>query len=692
MPALIKMPQTLYDTVIMAGGLDLLTPVLSLRPGYVRDAVNFECAPTGGYARIGGYERFDGRARPSDATYQIIQVTSFTNVPAVGDTLTGNTSGATGQIIAVSTGNLYMAITLVVGAFTTSEVVKVGATTIGTATPATVSISSLLNAQYLNLAADVYRALIGAVPGSGPVRGVVSAVFSGTRKVYAFRDNAGATACVLHENSGSGWTAVTMYNEVSFTLGGATVPADGATLTQGANTATIKRVVHESGSWGANTAAGRFIVTTPAPGNFAAGAATIGAINVTLGGVQTAITLATGGKYEFDKGNFAGQLSTRRIYGCDGVNKGFEFDGTVYVPIKTFAATDTPKHVRVHNQALFFFIGASAMISGPGVPYKFNSTDGGAEIAVGDTVTGSLVQPGSQDTPALGIFSRNLSHILYGTAASGSNPWKVVTFAWATGAFDYMQQNLDRSYFLDDRGIISFQAAQEYGNFTQASLTNNIQPFITEKRSNSVYSCTCRDKSQFRTFFSDGSGLFTTIVNGKLLGNMPIQYPNAIYCAWSDEDATGNEEMFVGAATGGMVYQLDRGSSFDGANIDARIVLNWHSMKSTRIRKRYRRASLEMQGSFYAAIQFGYSLGYGSERISQPTQASYPASFAGESLWDVVFWDQFIWDGATLLPTEVEMRGTAENVQFTILSTTDYIYPFTLNSLTTHYTMRRGLR
>ena len=690
MPAVAQVQEwseVIPHVIPLRGGLDQLTPTLSLKPGYLRDSCNFECSVNGGYTRVAGYERFDGRARPSDASYSIVQVVTFTNTPAVGQTLTGNTTGTTGQIIAV--GSNYMALTLIVGAgFSSSEVVKVGATTIGTATPQTVTISSKLRAQYLNLAADVYRALIGVVPGSGPIRGVFSAVFSGTRKVYAFRDNVGATACVLHEATAGGWTPVTLFSEVSFTGGNGAIPAEGATLTQGANSATLKRVVTQSGSWSGGTAAGRFIITAPAPGNFGAGALTAGA-TATLSGAQTAISFAVGGKFEFDLANFAGQLSSRRVYGADGVNRGFEFDGTVLVPISTGAATDTPKHVKEHHKHLVLSIGSSLMISGPGLPYRFSSTDGGAEVAVGDTVTNLLVQPGNQDSAALAVFSRNLSHTLYGTSAAD---WKLVSFASATGAYDYMARNLDRSYLLDDRGVLSFQTAQEYGNFLQATLTQNLHTFISEKRSLSVYACTNNDKSQFRLFFSDGSGLYVTLVNGKLLGCTPVLFSHPVNVAWNGENAAGDEETYFGAASGGFVYQLDKGSSFDGDNIDAYLTLAWDFIKSPRIRKRYRKASFEVQGLFYAAFSFGYRLGYGSSDIAQPASVEYETALQGEASWDQVNWDDFVWDGFTLAPTEAEMKGTAENFQLTLRSTTDYIFPFTINSYIVHYSNRRRMR
>ena len=43
-----------YDLIRMNGGLDLVTPTLSLPPGVARDALNFEASITGGYTRIAG--------------------------------------------------------------------------------------------------------------------------------------------------------------------------------------------------------------------------------------------------------------------------------------------------------------------------------------------------------------------------------------------------------------------------------------------------------------------------------------------------------------------------------------------------------------------------------------------------------------------------------------------------------------
>ena len=79
------------------------------------------------------------------------------------------------------------------------------------------------------------------------------------------------------------------YSEIGFNTGGAAAPAVGNTLTQGAITGTIKKIILQFGDWGTTTAIGKLILSSPS-GNFAAGAATItGGLTCTLPGPQQAI-------------------------------------------------------------------------------------------------------------------------------------------------------------------------------------------------------------------------------------------------------------------------------------------------------------------------------------------------------------------------------------------------------------------
>lgn len=680
--------------VAFPGGLDLTTPSLALQPGAVRAGLNFECSQSGGYSRIQGYERFDGRPAPSSATYQLIQFPAFTNVPAVGNTITQAVSGAMAIVIGVNNAAdaFYVAVTKVTGTFDYVNLVSVGITPIGVPESPSVMIAPKQNALYLAAAADVYRALILAVPGSGNILGVVGMTFNGLDNVYAFRANVGGTAVAIYKSSATGWVLVPFYKTVSFTAGGATEPAEGATLIQGGVTATIKRVETQSGDWTGNSAVGAFTITTPVGGNFAAGAATIGPINVTLSGAETAITLLPGGKFEFVKANFSGQGTTRRIYGCDGVNKAFEFDGDVLAPITTGNVPDQPTHITAHKNYLVVSQASSIFGSAPGDPFDWDAVSGAWEIATGDTVTGMTTMPGAETTACLSVFQRNNTSFLYGTDPDTFN---YVTFNTGVGAIPGSVKNLFDTFAFDPQGIFSLKATLSYGNFNSSTLTKNIQPFIQQELSKVTCSSIQQSKSQYRVFFSDGYGLYLTVVNQQFLGALPTQFPNPVFCCDEGTNSNAGEFTYFGSNDEqGFVYQLDMGTSFDGASLDAYITMAWDALKSPEILKRFRECSIEMQGNAYAEFMFGYQLGYGSPNISQPTSVLYPSAFTGAPQWDSgISWDgPYVWDGRTLGPTRADMTGTGENVQFTISSTGNFIDAFQINSLVTHYTPRRGLR
>ena len=670
-----------YETMALKGGLDQITPTLSLPPGVLRDALNFECLENGGYGRIGGYERYSGQPAPSDAVYALLYVSSFTNTPSVGQTITNAGATATGTIIAV--GNNYIAYTEATGAFTIGDTLKVGATVIGTLITPQGAMSSSVNAQYVNLAANVYRADIAKPVGSGPIRGV----FVLDDLTYCLRDNAGATAMNLWEQSSAGWVQVPFFKKVSFTVGAVAVPADGATLTQAGVTATVKRVVKQSGAW-TGTAAGILVITNVSGGNFAAGAATLtGGATVTLSGIQTDITLLDGGRCEITQANFFGQASGIRVYCADGVNPMWEFDGETLVPIYTGLTTDTPLHVSAFKNHLFYSYESSAFCQGIGDPYNNTALGGAAEIACGDTVTGFIVQPGSQDSGAMTIFCRNSTNMLYGNSSAD---WNRVNYNIGTGSLDYSQQNLAQTFLCDDRGVFGLSTSLAFGNFQQSSLTNLLRPFFAEHRTRVSASMLARDKSQYRLFFSDNYGIYMTVVNGQLMGSVPVYFPMNITCTWECTLANGELVKFVGGSDG-HVYQFDVGTSFDGEAINAYFTLNWASMRNSRMLKRFRRASIELSGPSYATVDFGYSLAYANPLTLQPNSQTYAAPFV-TTQWDAFTWDNFVWDGRTLLPTECEMLGTGENVQITVRSnSTDYA-PFAVNSVIVHYTPRRGLR
>lgn len=672
-----------YDAFKLQGGLDLITPTLSLPPGVARDSQNFEVSTTGGYTRVAGYERFDGRTSPNTASFYIIALSSVTGI-SVGNTIKNLANTVNGVVIAID--GLNVVFTKAVGTFTVSTNVYVGAGLIGTVTNASVApTSSLQIATYAALAADVYRADIQAVPGSGSILGVAFL----NNIIYAWRNNAGGTAADIYKSSSTGWQSVALGWELGFNTGAGTAIADGNTvtgLTSGA-TGVVARVVLESGStWAGGS--GRLILSSTT-GTFQASEALQvgGSTRANATGAAAAITLAPSGRVDTVLANLGGANSKTRIYGADGVNRGFEFDGTVYVPIKTGMSTDTPNRVATHKNYLFFAFGPSVQNSGLGLPYVWSPILGTSELVMPESVTAFQSMPGDSSTASLAIYTKNNTHVLYGTSASN---WNLVPFDRGTGAASYTAQTITEAYTLDDKGVVSLTTTRAFGNFDSSTLTFALRPFTQSRRNLATASGVNREKSQYRVFYSDGYALYVTIANNNLLGSMPIYFPNPVNVWCEGETSTGAEVSYFGS-TNGYVYKMDTGPDFDGAAINAFLKLNCNAEGNARILKRYRRASLEMSGTGYASFNFGYLLGYESSDIDQAPYGSYSVPFSG-ALWDVFTWDMFVWDGRTLAPSEVSCDGTAENIAILINSNSRLNQSFTINSVTLHYTPRRGIR
>ncbi len=667
------------------GGLDQVTPPLALPPGFIRVGSNIEVGINGGYAPIGGFERYSGKTRPSSAAYAIL-TTAITGMLSLGQVMTDNAGTSFGTVIAIE--DTYVVLTLITGTFSTGNV-KVGGVTVGTCVgeqAVGAAETPALNARYRNLAADVYRALIAVVPGSGSVLGV----HQYNAKVYAFRNNAGATAAVMHVSSTSGWTAVALGREVAYTSGGTFEMLAGQTITGATSgaTAVVTKVTLASGTFAAGTAAGRIFFASQT-GTFQAENLNVGAnLNVaTIAGNSSAITLLPGGRYEFESHNFGGLAGTGKMYGADGVNRGFEFDGTVFAPINTGMTVDTPKYVRIHKNQLFYSFDGSAQHSSPSSPFAWSPILGAAELGCGDTITGFTKLAGSETAGAMCIKTKNRTFILYGNDVGD---WNLVGYSDEAGGSDYTQQFIGQGICLDTQGITLMSATQQFGNFKASVASDRINTFLEEVIDTAVSSCIVRKKNQYRLFFSGGEAVYVTFKGNKIMGMTTCELGLPVSCISSMEGASGREEIYFGSDDG-YVYQMDIGTSFDGDSIDWAFELAYNHFGSPRTLKTFLKTATEVSGSAYAEFAFSYTVGYGSTEYESNTAIVNTAQLASAN-WDTMTWDEFFWDGRNLLPSESDTGGNAENISLAYSGSSDEFEPFLINGAIVHFIMRRTMR
>lgn len=668
------MNPTQTDYFAFRGGLLTDVPALSVPPGSILLSQNYVPKSTGGYARIGGYERFSGKTRPSDAVYSAVACT-LTSTPAVGAVVT--IGAATGYFLAVvDDGCLLVGVSGTIPASTSMTVSAVPVGTTASDVDLAVSITREQDAQYLYDAGEIYRDLIAVPTGSGSIRGVH--IYNGN--VYCWRDNAGGTAGQMYVASGSGWTLVNFGYAVVFSNANTSV-GEGDTLTQGGVSATIQRLFVETGSLASGTNTGRMVVSAPSGGNFAAGAASSsGGGSLTLSGAQTAITLSPGGRYVAENYNFYGNADALRMYFCNGLDRAFEYDGSVAAPINSGASPDTPSYLTCHRKYLYLAQKSSVINSSVGTPYRFVTSEGAAETAVGDNITNLLSLPGE----ALGIFCRNSSHALTGASSS---TWSLQPIRSDVGAVAYTAKAMSDTYILDDRGVMSVRAAQEYGNFQDATLSRNLQKAINAMRGLAVGAYVVRSQGQYVILNSDSTGLVMAVDNGKVLGFTKTLLGFTPTCMTSGEDANGIERVFVGGSDG-MVYEMDRGSSFDGDAIEAFLKVFYYHQKSPMLIKHYLQANIEMIAELHAPIRCVAEFSYGDPAAAISEATDIEGESPGGTM-DVDTFDGSFFDGADVVQPRVKIRRSGTNIALSFSSNTELDRGHTLQGAIVHFLPRR---
>lgn len=678
------------DYFSMEGGLNQADTPLRLRPGQLLACSNYEPGVRGGYTSMEGYERFDGRTAPSDASYWLLDYDGGSGpLPSAGDTVTGLTSGATGIVLTTvatdsATGTLVLA--RVTGTFANNEQLQESAVTFALANGVAridAATTDETHEAYVLLTTEDARAQIQQVPGSGRLLGV--AIYRGIG--YAFRNNVGGTAALMYKSSASGWQLVPLGWTLAFDAGQAAGITEGATLTGATSGATgvVRRIVLQGGSFPANDAAG-YLILTGVTGAFVdnENLQISASTRATANGASSANTLAPSGRYEFRVKNFYGHTSTLRLYGVSGTHKAFEYQDSpeFFCPIATGMTIDTPSHIAVHNDQLFLsFQGGSVQKSGVGDPTAWvgQIALGAGEMAIGDECTGFIEELGS----SLFMFARNRTKVLLGKEGS----YDLQDYNADSGAFPYMQQRIGQGVYLDDRGFSLLSTTQKFGNFSYNSFSDVVDKLVKQIKKLGTASVVARNKNLYRAFFSDGRVVSIGFNGRQVTGITTGSYERVVRCAESDEDPDGDEMILFGSDDG-YVYRADKGTSFDGADITTFMRPVFHFSRSPSRRKRYRRAQFDVDTQGPCTIQIGIDLSFADP--NEPGEPIKELPFdGGGGFWGSDNWGEFKWSTGIGSSPSIKVDSSGTNIGFLVASKSATQKPHTMQGVSLHHSKRR---
>jgi hypothetical protein len=681
------------DVFSLGFGLDLVSDYLSKNPGACLSMRNMEPGINNGYTYFPRYEACDGRPPPSEQNYLALKVADASAF-VVGDTVTGVSSTATGRVIGVDPTTNLIGVAKVVGTFVNGESLTVTTLTqifgLGLG-PTDLDDAWLLATQLL------YRADITAVPGSGPILGVH--VHRGVK--LAWRNNVGGTAAELYKSTPSGWQQIPFGFYLKFDQGNGDEILEGDTITGQTSGATglVKRVIKYAGAW--NTDAEGYLVLANVTGTFQDNENLRDGgshVHAKADGTAVAISFQPNGKFVMLSHNFYALDATYSVYGCDGVNPAWELrdDGTlspIFLPPDAPDAppNNTPNLIEQHRGHLFMmFDNGLVQHSVIGEPLVFSGFLGAADFGLGAPGTNMVSEAGG----ALILTTLRTTHALYGKTV---DDWELQLISGDTGAAFNTGKLLLSFLALDDRGLVYLPRVDAYGNFSAGTVSEQVQPILNSYRGEAIGSVLVRDKNQYRLFFNDGSFLIVYLKESSYTNQGASFrygygfYPDIPVCLANGEDATGKEVVLFGDKDG-WVYQAEKGTSDDGAEVEAWAQLAFSHAKSPRIRKRYRRAFVDLQATSALTLRVSAELQYGNPEKLNPLTVQDAAFGAAGGYWGVSNWGEFYWGTPTITNIYYPLTGSGVNISLTFYLKSATTKTFTINSVQIEYDPRRRER
>lgn len=362
-----------------------------------------------------------------------------------------------------------------------------------------------------------------------------------------------------------------------------------------------------------------------------------------------------------------------KMYACNGVGPALEWDGETLITISTGMLIDKPIRIEAHRYHLFLaYIGGSLQHSSYGNPYEWNVLTGAGEINVGEEITDLIASVSG----ALTVFADNKVAVLFG---DDSENWVLRSLSASAGGKAWTAQQIAEPIYMDNQGLRNLSNTDQFGDFNVGTITRQVEPLFRAKQSagvTPVASMRVREKDQYRLFFSDGTGIIV------YFGRQPAEVMAfdlgfAIECACSGKDSSGNEVLFFGNSSG-MVYQMDVGTSFDGAEYTSSVKLSFDHVGSPMFKKRWHKAVFEVSGGIND--QLSITADYRYSDAGQPETAIQDLTILGSGGFN----NPIDWEGQV----EAYLYGLGKNLSLTISETSATAQSHALHAAVIHYSDR----
>jgi hypothetical protein len=684
----------------MAGGLNEEDPQFTQKPGAAAFMQNYECLPGGGYKRIGGYEQWPGSYPTADERtyFKLAFVNGASEPAAVGETISvPPTYGIIAEpLIAVEVTSGDWGSGTAAGWFiltsnyinpatdqpVAGDYVNDGSGIwLAEAVPGGLEVGSLADDKYLEWtekAKSYWRSEFYLPLGSygdgatGPVLGV----FTFEDKLYGWKSSEDDPTKALLIDAQTDATIPAM-PYLPFDDGTAELSrGDGIIGGTSGTTADVYEVNIAFGNFaGPSYASGRLFLTNIVGSGFQnneeirIGASKRALVNGTLTtpSISSGNTLA---RHSTIETNFYGVENRKAIYGCDGYNDPYCFDGT-YLMYFDNTMTTKPLYIEAHRQHLFLaYPGGSIQNSSTGLPMVWSVRFGASEIGIGDNPTGMK----SNGNNTLAVMASKSVHLITGTS---DLDWNIRVVADEMITVDGTLAAIGgQTLFLDHSGVSWLTPAPPtYQDYTTQQISRNVRKTIESMADHAVFAMSVPSKSQYRLFFDDKTFLIATFYANKLMGWSKCKYLHQMTCGTTGVVA-GQEHVFMGTDDG-YIMLADYGPSFAGESIQSIVQLPFCYHGHPDREKRFHKITLEMETpatlDLRVHMDFDYGTGAQTGNFVAPTGAT-----GGQ--WDISSWENFFWDSGVLTAPETNIDGVGRNTAITLYHDDFTAEPFTISA------------
>ena len=346
--------------------------------------------------------------------------------------------------------------------------------------------------------------------------------------------------------------------------------------------------------------------------------------------------------------------------------------------------SDKPFEITAHRSHLFLaYPSGQLQHSNLGDPMTYTSTAG--SFGLGEDLTGLVGIKGGN----LAVFCRSRVDILYGSSAAN---WQLQTNSQEAGAIlGTPVEVAGAALMVDDRGLVSLQSTQAYGDFESSNISKPIKPLLDQMLLKIIGSKSHKGKNLCRIYFDDGTGVNATmfepsaLIDPKFVAFTRFKYLHIPTALARGEDSDGTEAHYFGTADG-WVMREDSGWNFDGQPILAAIRTPFINLKSPANKKRFRKLIIEADVARSMTLNFRQLMDYADGNYS--AGSVYDGDFiTGGGAYNLAQWNTILWSAPLVGQSETNIDGVGRNMSLLFWHEDDFTPSFTLQGILLHYSV-----